>query len=304
MPIYTLSPDLTIETWNPGAELLNGYSAEEVIGKSVRLLCPDEDYKAIETLSEEARRSGRALSVDARRRRKNGSIFEIIFCLAPICAPDGELTGYAAISHDITERKAQENTRQLLLQELNHRVKNTLAMVQSIASLTLRSTERPEDFVQSFTGRIHALAAAHDVLTASSWHGADLMSLVRDQLLLGDGTEGRFTCEGPQIKLIPQAAVGLSLVLHELGANARKYGALSVPTGHVAISWAAADGEALQLRWRERGGPAVAPPARRGFGSVIIGQSLSAVDGGAEVLYDPAGVVCDITLPLDGLERR
>ena len=124
---------------------------------------------------------------------------------------DGKLTGYAAIAHDITERKTQEKTRQLLLDELNHRVKNTLAMVQSIARLTLRQTKSPEDFAASFTGRIQALAGAHDVLTASSWQGADLASLVKDQLILGDTSEG-LHYSGPCIKLDPQTAVGLSLV--------------------------------------------------------------------------------------------
>ena len=111
----------------------------------------------------------------------------------------------------ITERKAQEKTRQLLVDELNHRVKNTLAMVQSIARLTLRQTKSPEDFATSFTGRIQALAGAHDVLTASSWHGADVASLVRDQLILGDTGEGRFSYRGPSIKLDPQTAVGLCM---------------------------------------------------------------------------------------------
>ena len=299
-PIYSLSPDLIVENWNPGAEVLYGYAPHEIIGQPVRVLCPGEDeYKAFEGHAEEVKQCGEALSRDVRRLRRDGSLVEVILCLAPLRDRDGELTGYAAIAHDITERKAQEKTRQLLVDELNHRVKNTLAMVQSIARLTLRQTKSPEDFATSFTGRIQALAGAHDVLTASSWHGADVASLVRDQLILGDTGEGRFSYKGPSIKLDPQTAVGLSLVLHELGTNANKYGALSAANGIVDLSWETEENtKVLKLRWQERGGPAVSEPTRRGFGSFIIEQSLSGLDGEANIRFDPAGVVCDMWLPI------
>ncbi len=238
MPIYSLSPDLIIENWNPGAEALYGYTPEEIVGQPVRVLCFGEDEgKAFEAFAKEVAQCGHALYRDARRLRKDGSLVEVLLCIAPLRDRDGIVTGYAAITHDITERKAQEKTRQLLLDELNHRVKNTLAMVQSIARLTLREAKDPAAFAESFTGRIQALSGAHNVLTASSWHGADVASLVRDQLILGDTCEDRFRYSGPSIKLDPQSAVGLSLVLHELGTNASKYGALSAASGHVDLSW-------------------------------------------------------------------
>ncbi len=300
VPIYSLSPDLIVENWNPGAEALYGYAAHEIIGQPVRVLCPgDVEYQAFEGHAEKVKQCGEALSRDVRRLRKDGSLVEVILCLAPLGDRDGKLTGYAAIAHDITERKAQEKTRQLLVDELNHRVKNTLAMVQSIARLTLRQTKSPEDFATSFTGRIQALAGAHDVLTASSWHGADVASLVRDQLIMGDTSEGRFSYRGPSLKLDPQTAVGLSLVLHELGTNANKYGALSVAGGNVDLSWETMEGGTmLKLRWQERGGPAVFEPTRRGFGTFIIEQSLSGLDGEAHIQFDPAGLVCDMWLPI------
>ena len=250
-------------------------------------------------LANEVRRGGQALSCDVRLLHKNGAQVEAIFCLAPLDGRDGKLSGYAAIAHDITERKAQEKTRQLLLDELNHRVKNTLAMVQSIARLTLRQSQSPETFAESFTGRIQALAAAHDVLTASSWHGADLCSLVKEQLVFGGAIDERLTCSGPAVNLDPQSAVGLSLVLHELGTNASKYGGLSAPAGRVDLAWETEEnGNVLKLRWRESGGPRVAPPAHRGFGTFIIEQSLSSLDGAADLRFEPGGLVCDIRLPL------
>ena len=300
VPIYSLSPDLIVENWNPGAVALYGYAPHEVIGQPVHVLCPgDDEYKAFEAHAEEVKQCGEALSRDVRRLRKDGSLVEVILCLAPLCNRDGTLTGYAAIAHDITERKAQEKTRQLLVDELNHRVKYTLAMVQSIARLTLRQTKSPEDFATSFTGRIQALAGAHDVLTASSWHGADVASLVRDQLIMGDTGEGRFSYQGPSFNLDPQTAVGLSLVLHELGTNANKYGALSAANGNVDLFWEIAESETvLKLRWQERGGPKVSEPTRHGFGTFIIEQSLSSLDGEAHIQFDPAGLVCDMWLPI------
>ncbi len=298
-PVYSLSPNLVIESWNPGAEKLYGYAAPEMIGRPESDLCPPDECAALAALAKGVEASGEARAHDARRRRKDGSTVQVIFCLAPLRGADGKLTGYAAIAHDITERKAQEKTRQLLLDELNHRVKNTLAMVQSIARLTLRQAKSPEDFAASFTGRIQALAGAHDVLTASSWHGADLRSLVRDQLILGDVSEGRYKCAGPAIRLDPQTAVGLSLVLHELGTNANKYGALSVPGGHVDLSWQREEnGKVLKLLWQEKNGPTIAEPSRRGFGAFIIEQSLSSLDGLAEIRYPPSGLKCDIRLPI------
>ncbi len=275
VPIYSLSPDLIIENWNPGAEALYGYAPEEIVGQPVRVLCSgDEECEAFEAFAKEVADCGQALTREARRIRKDGSLVEVVLCIAPLRDRDGSVTGYAAITHDITERKAQEKTRQLLLDELNHRVKNTLAMVQSIARLTLREAKDPAAFAESFTGRIQALSGAHNVLTASSWHGAEVASLVRDQLILGDTNERRFRYRGPSINLDPQSAVSLSLVLHELGTNANKYGALSAANGHVDLSWETAEnGAMLTLRWQELGGPRVSEPSRRGFGTFIIEQS-------------------------------
>jgi PAS domain S-box-containing protein len=298
-PVYSLSRDLVIESWNPGAEKLYGYSAAEMIGRPESDLCAPDESDAIQGLVKEVQAKDAACVCDAQRRRKDGLTVQVIFCLAPLRDGNGRLTGYAAIAHDITERKAQEKTKQLLLEELNHRVKNTLAMVQSIARLTLRQVKSPEDFAASFSGRIQALAGAHDALTASSWSGADLASLVKDQLILGDAGEGRYVCEGPSITLEPQAVVGLSLVLHELGTNASKYGALSLPGGFVELTWALKEGgNVLHLRWEEKKGPPISQPSRRGFGAFIIEQGLSAAKGRAEMAYAPTGVVCEINLPL------
>jgi PAS domain S-box-containing protein len=299
-PVYLLSRDLVIESWNRGAEKLYGFSADEIIGRPERDLCSgDNERKATEDLAVRVEQLGEALSYDARRSRKDGSIVHIIFYLAPLRDSQGSLTGYVAIAHDITERKAEERTRQLLLDELNHRVKNTLAIVQSIARQTLSQTQNPAGFAASFFGRLQALAGAHNILTASSWQTAGLDRLVRDQLILGGANNARFFCSGPEVSLFPQVAVSLALVLHELGTNARKYGALSVPDGVVELIWEIDPAEpAVNLRWQEKGGPPVSVPAHRGFGSLMIERSLKGVGGRAGLRFETSGLICTIRLPL------
>jgi PAS domain S-box-containing protein len=299
LPVYTLSPELIIQSWNPGAEELYGYSVAEIIGRPLRVLCPEGDYADIEMLEREVRRLGHSLSADVRRQRKDGSIIHVIFSLTPLRDAEGQIAGYAAIAHDITERKAQERMRQLLMAELNHRVKNSLAMVLSIARFTERQSHSLEDFSRSFSGRVLAMARAHDILTATSWEGAHLEALIGVQLIQSDAKEDRYSCNGPEVKLQPQAAISLALVLHELGTNASKYGALSQSGGRVHLTWETGDdGRTLHLRWKESGGPQVLPRTRRGFGSFIIEESLSGLDGTAEMRFEPGGLMCVIRLPL------
>jgi two-component sensor histidine kinase/CheY-like chemotaxis protein len=177
--------------------------------------------------------------------------------------------------------------------------------VQAIASQTLRRTQSPADFVESFNGRIRALARAHGLLSGGSFQGANVEDLVRDQLLLGS-EDSRISWSGAPHVLEAQAALHLALVLHELGANARKYGALSTPAGHVVVQWeskAQDDARRLKLHWREMGGPPVETPSSHGFGSVLIENSLKAHGGEVAVHYEQSGVICEITLPLMEIEQ-
>lgn len=303
--IYALSPDLVVETWNPGAMRLFGYQPDDMIGRPERELYPEDQRRIFDGLVGEVRRSGSAAKADICRQRKDGALVHAILCLAPLTGPTGELAGYAAVAHDITERKTAEETQRLLLGELNHRVKNTLATVQSIANQTLRRAETPAAFATAFSGRIQALARAHDVLTASTWQGADLATLVREQLLIGAAHESRCSCSGPQTTLEAQPALVLALMLHELGTNARKYGALSTPLGRVVVKWAqdrSVTPPLMRLSWQEVGGPPVNPPRRRGFGSLLIEQSIRTCGGAAEIRFEPHGVRCEVAVPL-GMAR-
>jgi two-component sensor histidine kinase len=223
----------------------------------------------------------------------------------------GQLRGVAKVLRDETDRKRAEERQQLLIGELNHRVKNTLATVQAMASHTLRSTSDPQEFSTRFQQRLQALSRAHNQLTRSSWEGAEVAEIVREQLEL-EGHRERVTASGPPAFLDAQSSLALAMVLHELGTNARKYGALSVPDGRLSLSWEIGreNGEArLQLEWTERGGPLVRAPKNSGFGMALIRMSLRGVGGQTDLQFDPEGVRCRLDVPLgsgpgEGLSRK
>lgn len=213
---------------------------------------------------------------------------------------NGAVQEWVGMNVDISARKDAEQMQHLLLGELNHRVKNTLANVQAIAQQTLRHAKTPAAFAEAFGGRVQALARVHTQLTEATWQGAHLQALIRDQVLSASGEAQQFAVQGPDLLLAPQAALHLALVLHELGTNSRKYGALSQPAGRVAVTWAAKNGR-LHLQWRERGGPRVEVPRRHGFGTVLIQTSARGLGGEAQLVCTAEGLGWEIDLALEAL---
>ncbi len=204
----------------------------------------------------------------------------------------------AGASRDLTELKRAEELQRLLINELNHRVKNSLATVQSITVQTLRAATDLESAREAIDQRICSLARAHDLLTARNWSGADLIDVAARAM--EPFAEDRFSIDGPSVDVSPQHALALSMALHELATNAAKYGALSPAGGRVALGWRVAGGE-LRLRWAESGGPPVAEPSRRGFGARLLEQGLMRELGGQTLMrHHPGGVVCEITAPQGG----
>ncbi len=200
---------------------------------------------------------------------------------------------------DVAIRNRAEEQRTLLINELNHRVKNTLATVQSLAMQTLRNTERSEDARALFDSRLTALARAHDLLTAQNWEGAWLREAVGRSLAPFRADEQRVVMAGPDVRVTPKQALALSIALHELATNAAKYGALSNEAGRVELAWLVEptpDGDLLRLTWSESGGPPVSPPQRTGFGTRLIEHGLAHELGGeARISYRPGGVVSTIS---------
>jgi two-component sensor histidine kinase len=195
-------------------------------------------------------------------------------------------------------RVQAEDERAMLNIELSHRLKNTLTLVQSIASQTLRNAADLREAREALSNRLIALGKAHDILLAGRSDGADLAEVVRGSLGLHADNPARFRITGPSLSIGPGAALSLALILHELATNAAKYGALSVEAGRVAVEWVA-DQAALRLEWRETGGPTVAPPARRGFGSRLIERGLAG--GVVRIEYRVEGVACLLTTTLADL---
>ncbi len=221
----------------------------------------------------------------------------------PIHDKNGRLAGAVNVLVDITSRKAAEERQQLLLEELNHRVKNTLATVMAISTQTFRTTGSPEAFRRAFEGRLLALSQTHDLLTLSCWTGVSLREILEQELSPHVSPDSdRVLLAGDNVRLGPVVAVTLGMAFHELVTNAAKYGALSVARGRVHVVWRLAELDQLQLDWQEMDGPQVRPPHRRGFGSRLIEEMLpDALCAKVRVEYPTAGVRCSMNMPLEQL---
>lgn len=275
--IVSKNLDGIITSWNQGAERLFGYSAGEAVGKPISMLIPEDRRNEVPGIIQRIRLGERIDHYETIRRRKDGSPVDISLTVSPMRDADGRVVGASKIARDISLRKQAEATRHLLLSELNHRVKNTLAVVQAIVQQTLSSTNDPGDFATRFSGRLQSLARVHSLLTEATWQGADLRALIRDQLLHGSVDDTRLTAWGPTVLLTPQMTLHLALMLHELGTNSTRHGALSAAGGWVTVNWSVKD-DTLHLRWQERGGPAVTAPIVHGFGTRLIEQSAKSED--------------------------
>ena len=246
--------------------------------------------------------AGRRMRFDAEIRDSRGLLIPVDVQLAPIFDESGQVTDIVMSAVDISERKRAEAHREMLLSELNHRVKNSLATIQAIAAHTLREATDFEGFRQSFTGRLRAIAASHDLLVSTTQDSSDISRLIRDQVLgyaPADGT--RLEMTGPPLVLGPQGSHAFGLILHELATNASKYGAFSNDSGRLSISWfieETDDDPDVIIDWVETDGPPVVPPSRKGFGSVLIEQSLShALGGKSNLTFDPKGLKAQFRFP-------
>ena len=243
--------------------------------------------------------SGADLEFEARLRRSDSTFRWFLVRASPLRDGAGRVLEWCGSSTDIHDRKLFEQQQKLLLDELNHRVKNTLTVVQSLALQTFRS---PLDLVsarKAFDGRLAALAAAHTLLTRSNWEYADLQSLIGETIVVCGEAARKIRSSGPALTLSPKQALSIALVLHELCTNAVKHGALSAAEGGVDLNWEQDRQGRLELRWREHGGPLVAAPERRGFGSVLLEKAVAHdVGGKAEMKFEAEGLVYTLTLPL------
>jgi PAS domain S-box-containing protein len=264
---------------------------------------PDDFARISQVLSAAADPSVNQLEMDFRLLLPGGIVRWVYSKGEYVRDAAGEPLFSRGVVMDVSDRKRWEEHQQLLINELNHRVKNTLATVQSIATQTLRNAPTMKAASEALESRIFALSRAHDVLTRENWEGARLYEIVAQTVApYSSQGEDRLHISGPDVKLSPRMALALAMALQELATNAVKYGALSNAAGEVTISWALrheADRPRLNLTWKEAGGPPVVPPTRRGFGSRLIERSLAHdLDGDVSIAFDPAGIVCTVDAPI------
>jgi two-component system CheB/CheR fusion protein len=296
-PIFIWDLKGGVVQWNRGSEQLYGYPRDQIIGqKKNQLLKTEVPGSSFEALTDQLVRTGR-WSGELHQTTRDGRRLIVEAELELVEVGDQRLVFES--SHDITERKSWEKRQELMVAELSHRVKNTLAVVQSMASQSIRGANSAEEFTERFEGRLVALARAHRLLT-DPWKGADLHALANEQLEpYANGKEGRLRLEGGSFNLPADVAVPLGLILHELATNAVKHGAWSAPKGLVILSWSLGrrnPSTVLSLVWREQGGPPVERPKTRGFGAQLIERG--APNSKVRSEFNPDGLVCTIELPI------
>ncbi|MCC5969172.1 MAG: PAS domain-containing protein [Pararhodobacter sp.] len=300
--IYSMSADwkemnqlngggLLRDTTTPNREWMDDYIHEN-------------DQAQVQKQIDAAIASGANFEFEHRVRLEDGSTGWVQSRAVPIVDEHGAVTEWFGCATDVTERRRSEEARSLLIRELNHRVKNMLAVVQSIARQTRRSSATIEEFVDSFERRIRALAGAHRLLTRSEWSGSRLDELVHSSVssFLSSKAD-RVHIQGPYVKLRPDASIAVAMALHELGTNALKYGSLSAAAGTLDIVWSleqGAEGARVILNWTEREGPVVKPPKKEGFGTRLLKTGIAReLDGHVDLDFPPEGLQCRLEFPLE-----
>lgn len=280
---------------------ITGYSREELLGRTFSGITHPED------VADDLDKFGRQLAgtlenytLEKRYIRKDGEEIGVELS-ASLVRDSANRPLYAVrVVRDISERIHSERRQALLVNELNHRVKNTLATVQSIVAQTLRTYTNPTEATQEISQRLVALSRAHDVLTRGNWESASISEVIREALEPYANFGERFTTAGPEVRLTSRVCLSLAMAMQELTTNAIKYGALSGPSGQVSIRWGLEQHPGrLQFRWKESGGPIVVHPARRGFGTRLLETGLARdMNGLAQVEFAPDGLSCTFDIPI------
>ena len=298
---WTATPDGRMHQVHDRWLQLTGITRNEALGGGLHLLHPD-DRDGVSAAYRRAFAQGTPLDIEHRTALADGTYRWFRSHARPRRREDGSILLWYGATEDIHDRKRSEEHLLLMVNELNHRVKNTLAMVQAIAAQSFRNASSLMEAREVFTGRLMVLARAHDMLTTENWEGGYLREIVSRAINPhAIARERRFVLSGPELKIPPKMALAIAIALHELATNALKYGALASERGSVDVHWdvASQPKPRLHMVWREHGGPMVVKPTRRGFGSRLIEQGLALQLGGTvEVNYAPEGVICTVDAPL------
>jgi len=300
--IFMLDPHGHITSWNSGAEYIEGYREEEIIGQHFsRFFTPEDQQSGLPKAAlKQAKQKGK-YEAEGWHVRKDGSRFWASFAINPILGKEGALIGFAKVLQDVTGRKQVEQHQQLLLAELDHRVKNILAQVAAVAASTRQGSRSVDEFLRSLSGRIQSMASAHTLLSKSGWQGVGLDALVRNQLA-PYATDTNITISGTDIMLTAAESQALARVMHELVTNAAKYGALSIPDGHVSLNWdrkSNGAGTNLSIVWQECDGPPLKCGIQSSYGTNLIRDLIPHELGGkVDLVFASHGVSCRIDVPI------
>lgn len=307
--IFGFSLDERISSWNAGAERIFGLTAEQVVGQPLNILLPPEPSEETRKFFVSHERPTRLAEFDMTWVRPNGEPVPLAISYSPVCDHDGVMFAGKLIARDVTERVRAARHTEMMMAELNHRVKNTLATVQAIAHQTIATAPDLPTFRESFLSRLLALSHTHNLLAQDAWLGAPLFGIINNELAPyrqdsdARTNDARVRLQGNELRLAPKQALALSMAFHELATNAGKYGSLSVPGGQVTVTWTTRVKDhrpSLLLQWTETGGPTVAAPTHRGFGSRLIDEGIPyELDGEVSLAFPPGGVTCTFDVPLD-----
>ena len=294
-------PGPRIEYANAAFVRLSGYPLDEVIGRSPRFLQGPRTERAELDRARSLLEKGEAFQGEALNYRKDGSTYMVEWLITPVREGDGRITHWVSAQRDVTDRRAFEDRQAMMVRELHHRVKNTLATVQAVLNATMRSAVSLPEFGRAFTGRIVSLARTHALITEDQAQVVSFEGLLRAELDPYN-ENGRITLRGPTVRLPSELAVPVGMALHELTTNALRHGALAHPDGRVTVTWTVDDhveAGALAWVWNEHDGPPPALPTREGFGFRLINRILAAQTGAeVDVAADADGLRISIGIPL------
>lgn len=283
---------------------LTGYERAEVLGQGFTAFMAQSPTQEVLTELAVAFNDSRELSIEVRYRRKDGTVFWADLFVSPVLNEAGKVVQHFTSFVDLTRHKLEQEQSRRMIDELNHRVKNTLSTVQSIVTEALRRPASFDTIKESISSRIFALSRSHDLLSNENWDGTglhDLLDVALEPFGVANGRKERFLIMGANVRVSPKATLALGIAFHELATNAVKYGAFSNESGSITVSWSIKlmpDGDRLVISWQEKNGPPVSPPTRKGFGSKVITRGLPhELEGTVNLDFRAAGLACTIDIP-------
>ena len=296
-------PGPRIEYVNPAFAEMTGYSVREVVGQTPRILQGPKTDPAVLDRMRIALTAGEPFHGETVNYRKDGSTYVVEWLITPIRGPDGRITRWISAQRDVTERHAAEERQYLLVQELHHRVRNTLATVKAVLTASARSSVDMVEFQRTFTARIAALAKTHTLLTEDRAQIVPFEALLCAELQPYDDLQSsRIALTGPVVLLPSELAVPIGMAMHELTTNAVRHGSLREPEGRLEVTWSMEEnqsGRVLHWTWNEHGGPPITLPTREGFGKHLLQGVLTyQIKAKVEIAFDPDGLRVRIDIPL------